>query len=216
MRRMSWAVLALLLAAPAWAAEGGRGWSVLSGSPVGASHVALEAQAGWPDLAIGGLLGLNDKADVGVRFAFDYGQDGSLWFGSGAAPGFRLQAVGRYALLDAGALRIGAWCSPGFGMDFLPGDTTARVLLPLGLTLALAPSEALALHAGVDLAMYVTPGLFGGLTLPILLGGGAEYHLDRAFAVTARVRLGPAIELSRPGAPSHLVLQALAGTAYRF
>jgi hypothetical protein len=203
----------LLLASPAMAAE--RSWSVMSGAAVGPNHLALQFQAGWPDLSLAGFYGVNDKLDAGVRLAFAYGEDGSLGFGPGAVPGFRLQVGARYALVDAGAFRLGASFTPGFGMDYLPGLPTPRILLPLALTVGIAPSEAVAIHAGLDLPIYVTPGTFGGLTFPILVGGGVEYHVDRALAFTGRARVGPAIEITRPGAPAHLVLEVLGGLAYR-
>jgi hypothetical protein len=47
------------------------------------------------------------------------------------------------------------------------------------------------------------------------VGGGVEYHLDKALALTAQGRLGPVIEVSRPGAPAHFALEVLGGLAYR-
>ncbi|HYV44993.1 MAG TPA: hypothetical protein VFA20_09035 [Myxococcaceae bacterium] len=211
--RRTFVALLLLLASPAVAAE--RSWPVMSGGAVGPSHLALQFQAGWPGLSLAGLYGVNDKLDAGLSLAFAYGADGSLGFGPGLVPGFRLQPTVRYALVDTGAIRLGAWFAPGFGMDYLPGVPTPRILLPLGLTVGIVPSEALAFHVGLDLPVSVTPGTFGGLTFPILVGGGVEYHVDRALALTAQMRIGPAIELTRPGAPAHLALEILGGLAYR-
>jgi hypothetical protein len=211
MRRKLWWLL--LLASPAVAAE--RSWSVMSGSAVGPAHLALQFQAGWPDLSLAGNYGINEKLDVGARLAFAYGADGSLGFGPGVVPGFRIQVGARYTLVDTGTIRVGASFTPGFGLDALPGAPTARILLPLGLTVGIAASEAMAFHVGLDLPIYVTPGTFGGLTLPILVGGGVEYHVDQALALTAQARIGPAIELTRPGAPARLALDVLAGLAYR-
>ena len=212
-----WALLLSLAPAPAAAAEDG-GWSVLSGTSVGAGRVALQLQAGWPDLSLGGYYGLNDKLDVGGRFAFSYGQDGSLGFGVGPAPGFRFQASARYQLIGSGILRLGAGFSPGFGVDFVPGATTPRILLPLQLVLGIATSDKLALHVGMDLALYATlptAATTGGVTLPLLLGGGVEYALDRSLAVTGQLRIGPVLEITRAGAPTHLAVQVTAGLAYR-
>lgn len=203
----------LLLAAPAVAAE--HSWSVMSGSAVGPSHLALQFQAGWPDLSLAGSYGLNDKLDAGLRLAFAYGGDGSIGFGPGLAPGFRVQPEVRYALVDTGTIRLGAWFAPGFGMDSILGIATPIVLVPLGLTVGIAPGEALAFHVGVDVALSIKPTAFSGATLPILIGGGVEYHVDKALALTARARMGPAIELSRPGAPAHFALDVLGGMAYR-
>lgn len=203
----------LLLAAPALSAE--RGWSVVSGSSVGQGRLALQFQAGWPDLSLSGVYGANEKMDVGARVAFSYGQDGSLGFGPGAVPGFRLQGVIRYSLVDTGNVRLGVTFSPGLAIDYIPGVVTPRILLPGQLLLGIAPTEALAVHVGVDLPVYVTPGTFGGLTFPVLVGAGAEYHVDRALAVTGVLRVGPALELTRPGAPARFALQALVGLAYR-
>jgi len=211
MRRTLWWVV--LLASPAAAAE--QSWSVMSGSAVGPSHLALQFEAGWPDLSLAGWYGVNEKLDAGVRLGFSYGADGSLGFGPGVVPGFRIQVGGRYALVDSGTFRLGASFTPGFGMDYIPGVATPRILLPLALTVGIALSEPMTVHVGLDLPISVTPGTFGGLTFPILVGGGVEYHVDRALAFTAQGRIGPAIELTRAGAPARLVVHALGGIAYR-
>lgn len=204
-----------LLAAPLAAAQEGGGWSVLSGSAVGRGHLALLLQAGWPEISLGGQYGYSDKLDLGARFAFAYGQDGSFGVGPGAVPGFRVQATGRYELLRSGAVRLGASFAPGFGIDYLPGLPTPRILLPLGLTVGVAPGGPLTFHAGLELPLYATPGAFGGLTFPILLGGGAEYRVSPNLVATAQVRAGPALELTRAGAPARFALQLLLGLAYR-
>jgi len=209
-RTLGWLLLA---ASPAIAAE--HDWSVTSGSAVGPAHLALQFQVGWPELSGAGYYGFNDKLDLGLRLAFAYGGDGSIGFGPGVAPGFRVQPTARYALLESGIVRLGAWFSPGFGMDSILGIATPRILLPLGVTLGIVPSEALAFHVGLDLPVYISPGPFSGLTFPILVGGGVEYHLDKAMALTAQARMGPAIELSRSGAPAHFALRVFGGLAYR-
>jgi hypothetical protein len=121
MRRKLWWLL--LLASPAVAAE--RTWSVMSGASVGQSHLALQFQAGWPELSLGGYYGMGGAFDAGVKLAFTYGADGSLGFGPGVVPGFRIQPAIRYALVDTGTLRVGAWFAPGFGLDYEPGAPTA-------------------------------------------------------------------------------------------
>jgi hypothetical protein len=216
MRKTKWGLLGLLAALAAGPVAGAeKDWSVLSGSSVGQGHLALHFQAGWPELSLGGHLGLSDKLDVGARLAFDYGGDGSVGFGSGPAPGFRLQAVARYQLLDSERVRLGASFAPGFGIDYLPGLAVPRIVLPVRLAVGIALSEPLAVHVALDFPLYVTPGTFGGLTFPIQLGGGAEYRLSPALAATLQLRAGPVLELTRPGAPSHFAMLALAGLAYR-
>ena len=209
----------LAMAAQAMAAEkevagAGGDWSVLSGSAVGYGHMALHLQAGWPDASLAVLRAAGDRLDLGARLAFSYGQDGSLGVGPGVAPGFRLQAAARYELFRAGPMRLGGSFSPGFGVDYPLGLATPRILLPLELAAGIAVGNALVVHLGLELPAYVTPGIFGGLTVPILFGGGAEYRLDRALAVTGRVRIGPALELTR-NAASRFVLHLGFGLAYR-
>ncbi|HEY8208113.1 MAG TPA: hypothetical protein VIG99_11570 [Myxococcaceae bacterium] len=211
--RGTWFGVLLLLAAPARSAE--RSWSVISGSAVGQSRLALQLQAGWPALSLSGFYGASDKLDVGLRVAFSYGQDGSLGFGPSPVPGFRLQGGVRYTLADAGTVRLGVTFVPGLAIDYLPGLVTPRILAPVQIVLAIAPIDTLAVHVGVDVPLYVTPGTFGGLTLPILVGAGAEYHVDRSLAVTGLLRTGPALELTRPGAPARFAIEVLAGVAYR-
>jgi hypothetical protein len=218
MRGTMLGVWALLLAVAAPASAEDKGWSVLSGTSVGPGHVALQLQAGWPDLSLGGHYGLGDKLDVGGRFAFSYGQDGSLGFGVGPAPGFRFQASARYQLISSGALRLGAGFSPGFGLDLLPGVTTPRILFPLQLVFGIVPGGKLMLHVGLDLPLYATlptAATTGGVTFPILVGGGVEYALDRSLAATGQLRIGPVLEITRAGAPTHLAVQVAAGLAYR-
>jgi len=209
-----WVVPALALAAEQGAAPSGGDWPVLSGSAVGRGHFALHLQAGWPDAALAGLWGSSDRLDLGARIALGYGQDGSLGVGPAGAFGFRLQAVARHELLRAGAVRLGGSFSPGFGIDYPAGLVTPRILLPLELTAGLAAGDALAVHLALELPVYITPGTFGGLTVPILLGGGAEYRLDRALSATGRVRAGPALELTR-NAATRFALELAFGLAYR-
>lgn len=217
--RRTWCGLWLVaaLASPAVAAErsAGSNWSVMSGAAVGASHLAFQFQAGWPELSLGGFYGVNDKLDAGVQLGFAYGEDGSIAFGPGVVPGFRIQVAARYNLLDTGTLHLGASFLPGYGIDYLPGLAVSRILLPLSLTLGITPSEAMTFHVGLDLPIYITADTFGGVTLPILVGGGVEYHVDRALSLTAQLRLGPALLVTQAGAPARLALDALVGLAYR-
>jgi hypothetical protein len=166
-------------------------------------------------VSVAGHLGYTDRLDVGARAAFTWGQDGTLFSGPGAVPGFRVQASARYQLLSAGAVTLGADFAPGFGIDYPPGVQTPRILLPLGLTAGVHLGDALLVHAGLDLPVTVTPGAFGGVAFPILLGGGVEYRLGQALEVTGRLLMGPSVALTQAGTPARLALELAVGLAYR-
>ena len=77
------------------------------------------------------------------------------------------------------------------------------------------------LNAGLDLPFFVLFGPGGGPVLPILVGGGGEYFIDRHLSVSFNTRMGPgltpATSISGNGSvSSFFTFQALLGVAYRF
>ena len=205
--------LALLLAAPAQAASrsrsddiessepvirsgGARGGSVLDGRTVGTGSDVFHLEAGWPGLTVSYLHGAADRFDLGLRLSLNYGYEGYPRLSG--TPGVKLQAALRVGLFDAGKLGLALSFSPGILYYAFPGSTTVGFTMPLALGLNLAVSDALNLGAGLDVPLWITFGPLSSVTVPLLFGVGLEYFLDRNFALTFRMRVGPAINsLSR-------------------
>ena len=80
--------------------------------------------------------------------------------------------------------------------------------------------SALMLNVGMDIPFYVVFGSGGGVVVPVLLGGGLEYFLDRNLAVNFNVRMGPSVGsysgFFEDRTRARFTLEALLGIAYKF
>lgn len=196
------------------AAHRGQGWSLLSGQTVGQGRTGLLGQVGWPGFSLSVLHGAATRVDVGGRFSFNYGYEGIV---TSVIPGLKLQGLLRVGLLDRERASLGLHFMPG-PLFYFPGrfDTIVGMALPVGLTLGIAAGSAAVVNLGFDLPMFVTFGPGGGLMLPVLMGGGIEYFVDRDLAVTFNTRMGPAIDATRTRYyTANLAFEALVGVAYR-
>lgn len=216
-------ILCSVLAAPAALAqeEGvsygrGQGWSVLAADTLGDNNTAFSAQLGWPGLTLGVLHGGTPKFDIGGKFTFNYGQEGLVEI---VEPGFKLQAWARLLLARTSKVSLALTFQPGPLFYFHDGDTDVGLALPVALVAGIPVGSALMINVGLDIPFHVYFGTGGGPVLPLLVGGGLEYFLDRSLAVNFNVRMGPSIfpDSGRRGrSEAYFTLESLFGVAYRF
>ncbi len=219
-------VVSLLCSTSAFAAEDeaplaapsqGQGWSVLGARTVGNGSTALSAQFGFPGLSLTLLHGVADKVDLGGRFAVNYGYEGMVELVP--APGTKLEGVLRVALLNRGRVSLGLKFSPGLFLYFPTFGSFVGMTLPTSLVLGINAGSAVVVNVGFDVPMFVTFGPGGGLSVPVLFGGGVEYFFDRDLAVTFNTRLGatanPAPGFAFTRRQSRFTFEALVGVALK-
>ncbi|WNG60374.1 hypothetical protein F0U59_40945 [Archangium gephyra] len=219
----SWVLMGVLLVSGAALAqeEGatysrGQGWSVLSGQTLG-SGTAVTGQVGWPGLSLGLLHGATSRFDIGGKLTFNYGHEGII---TSVVPGLKLQGWLRLMLLQTSRVNVGLTFAPGPFFYFYERYTEVGLTLPIALTVGIPVGSALMLNVGLDIPFYVVFGTGGGVVVPVLLGGGLEYFLDRNLAVSFNVRMGPSVGsysgFFEDRTRARFTLEALLGIAYKF
>ena len=193
----------------------GQGWSVLSGQTLGQGANALVGQAGWPGVSLGLLHGATSRFDIGGRLGFNYGREGIV---TRVVPGLKLQAWVRLMLVQTSKVNLGLSFAPGPFFYFNRGSTDVGLVLPLAFTLGIPVGSALMLNVGLDVPFYVVFGTGGGPVVPLLVGAGGEYFIDRNLALTFNTRFGPSLgtyENFLGRGRSAFTLEALFGVAYK-
>jgi hypothetical protein len=177
---------------------GGEVTSVLSGKSL-AGGTVVHGQVGFPGLSIALLTSVGENLDAGGRISFLYAYEGITRLER--TPGIKLQGVFRLQLLDREKFNFGLRFSPGiFFYSFpYPGWTETGLALPVDLVLGIALAPPLMLNVGVDVPMFVAFGPVGGLAVPVLIGAGVEYALDRQLALTMNLRVGPSVPVTGHG-----------------
>jgi hypothetical protein len=197
-------------------AQRGPYFSAFGGGPLPTGSSLLHAQFGWPGISATFLTGAMPKASFGGRFSFNYGLEGRT---GGVLLGLKLQGLARLGLLDNGRFNLGVEIAPGFAVYF-PGAggpfayTLLGVSLPVAFVLGIPLSDALALHLALELPMLIALTGTSTFYLPIYMGGGLEYALDRNLYFTTTLRGGPMIDV-RINQPA-FGLEGLFGLAFRF
>jgi hypothetical protein len=193
----------------------GQGWSVLSGRTVGQGNTAFVGQVGWPGISASLLHGGTDRFDIGGRFGFNWGVQRMVEF---VEPGISLSVLTKLNLIDTGRFNLGMTFEPGPFFIFGDFGNDVGMDLPIGLQVGIPVGNALMLHGGVDLPLFVTFGDNGGLWVPVLFGGGLEYFIDRSLAVTFKVRMGPTFspyENRGGNTVTYFALESMIGLAVR-
>jgi hypothetical protein len=170
--------------------------SVLSGKPL-RSGTVVHGQFGWPGLSATLLTSMTDRLDLGGRFSFLYGYEGITRMAG--VPGLKLQGVLRVGILERGKLNLGLRFSPGFFTYFFGGATEVGLAMPIDLAVGIALLPKLMVNFGLDLPIFAVFGPFGGVAVPVLVGGGLEYQLSNELALTTNLRVGPSVPLTGSG-----------------
>lgn len=193
-----------------------QGWSTASGLSLGWGGTIFEARLGFPDVSIGVAHGFTRSLDAGARLSFLYSYQDLI---TTLAPAVGGELYVRWEWIRADAFSLGL--HGGLGCyGYLPSDH--RVLLftlPLGLTLGLPISSAVLLQGTLDVPFGFSFGPSGGVTVPLLAGGGVEYFVSRQFELNASAKMGP--ELNPIGywptaVRPQIAFEARVGLAYRF
>lgn len=216
MRPLSRLALVATLALSSTAlAQRGSPFSAFGGDPLPTGSSLLHAQFGWPGISATFLTGVTPKASFGGRFTFNYGREGQV---GGILLGLKFQGLVRLGLIDIGRVNFGIDFAPGFAMYF-PGTgvtsyTELGVALPVSFVLGIPVNDALAFHVALEMPMLITFTGYSTFYMPIYVGGGLEYALDRSLYLTLALQMGPMIDvrLNRPA----YGLEGLFGLAFRF
>jgi hypothetical protein len=211
---------ALLFAAPVARAQVSRGfpaapsdndWSATQGHTVGAGRNVVSGEAGWPGLAVQYLHGLDPRTDVGLRIGFNYGFENT----TAGLVGVDVQVPVRRYLMRSGQFDIEAHVAPGFTFYGNNGQMLFGVGGPVGIVAAYQMDPKLTLSVGGDVPLLLSLTHPFGFLFGPLVGGGAEYKIDKDLAVTGKVRVGPEFAFdSRNGATGDFAFQTLVGVAY--
>ncbi len=171
-------------------------WSVATGETVAPNRDALSFELGWPGISLGYLHGLSDRADLGVKFDFLYGVEGTTEsrVGFGLAVPLRIVAVRKDKVsvqlhVDPGVRTYVTGSTFGNNNN---GDTAFVIRFPVGATLGIQATPELRLAAGADLVMGIratpSPADFG---IGPQFGAAVEYTVDRDLLVGLNTRFGP-------------------------
>jgi hypothetical protein len=195
-------------AAPAATAAGGQ-WTVDSGQTVGDGANVLRGQVGYPGIWLDFIHGLDPTFDIGGRFGFNYGFQGSLAAGSGAV-GLTFQALFRKQFAEIGGFKMAATFNPGFLVYFPSVSTITGITFPIGVQMGFPVADKVVVNASFEIPMYVTFGTYGYFYVPLLFGGGVEYMLQPDLALTFKLAMGPTISSS-----TSFTLETMIGVAYK-
>ena len=199
--------------APVIAASAIPDWSTLSGKTAGSGRTVILSQVGWPGVSATVIHGVASRMDLGGKFTFNYGEEGLV---TQVVPGIRLQGVARLTFFDNGGLNFGMQFEPGAVVYFTSPQTTAGVVLPVGLRLGIPLGDAFLLSFGLDAPVFRIFGVNGGWIFPILFGAGLEYFVGANLAATLSFRAGPSVDTRGFSPVSNFALEALFGVAYRW
>jgi hypothetical protein len=174
--------------------------AVAAGTLIGAGtfdagQSAAYASVGWPDVEVGGVLGLNSLADVSPRLRLSYGQASRPGgFGVAIGSGLRLQVAAlegwRIALLAGPELftYLNAQDHPpaGPGSQSLMGFTIGAPGVVASRTFGDGVTAALGLHA--PLTVHLLPE--ASLAVPMYVSAGFEAMLLDGLTLFAQAELG--------------------------
>ncbi|HEY8207518.1 MAG TPA: hypothetical protein VIG99_08560 [Myxococcaceae bacterium] len=206
------AAITLSAAAPSVAMAQRSHVSAFGGEPLPQGTNLLHAQFGWPGLSATFLTGATPKGSFGGRFTFNYGFEGLI---TGVNLGLKFQGLVRLGLIDNARVNLGLELAPGLALYFPGGGAVTQVgiTVPVAFILGIPVSDALAVHVILEVPSLVTFTGYSTFYIPIYMGGGLEYALDKSLMLTLALRMGPMID-ARIGR-SNLGMEALFGLAFR-
>lgn len=188
--------------------------SVLAGNTLGTGKDVLHFQAGWPGISATLLHGLNERADVGGRFSFNYGYEGLTT----VVPGLKLQGIVRIELVDKPRYNLGLRFEPGLFVYFdnnrFGDDIAAGMTIPAALALGIPVKPDIMFNFGFEIPFFFVFN-YSQFVVPILFGAGLEYQLDNNLSLTFNTRFGPAIIATNGGSDARFAFQTLIGLAFK-
>ena len=216
------ALALLVVALPGAAGAQTHNWSVV-GTEVNTGKPFQDVRVGWPDVDFGYTFNLGPTSDMGIRFGFLYGVEGTTYsqFGMSLWAPLRWQVmknenVRMLVHVDPG-LRLyvgGSKCPPGFGGEcFQTSSTMFGFAAPVGVVLGGQVAPGVEVGGGFDLnlALYVTSPV--NLIIGPMVGPYVEYHFGNPdVAIGLNTRFGAAIPTAAGSSASFAFLvQAFAG-----
>lgn len=196
------------------AADGdGPDFSVVTATTSGEGSNVIEAAVGWPGVYAGFWRGILTNLDVGARLQFNWSPEGQLLAGATIAPGFKGLLLARYNIVKVWKLDVGVEVAPGFVVYIPPG---VRPIWP-GVFFSVAGLASLNVMEKLNVGVRLETGVVGivglGASIPIMIGGGAEYALTEQILLQARLKLGAGIWTNGIGAA--FAFEGLVGAAYK-
>jgi hypothetical protein len=191
----------------------GPDFSVVTATTNGEGSNVIEAAVGWPGVYAGFWRGLLSNIDVGARVQFNWSPEGQLLAGATIAPGFKGLLLGRMNLVKVWKADVGVEVAPGFVVYLPPG---VRPIWP-GVFFSVAGLASMNVMEKLNVGVRLETGVVGivglGATIPIFIGGGAEYALTEQILLQARLKVGAGIWTNGIGAA--FAFEGLLGAAYK-
>jgi hypothetical protein len=196
-----------------WQAEAlaGQGWSTVGGKTVGRGAAVIDAGVGWPGIHTGLAYGIHSKIDLGLRFSFNWGLEGSV---KDVHPGIKFQGLVKAKVYDNGFLSFALKFEPGVLGYFYSGHSMWGFAFPVGAQLGLAIAGPVVVGIHLDVPMFLTFGAGSSFFIPLLMGGGVEYFFNSRLLMNFVVKAGPMFNTR--GGDAVFVMEAKIGVAYRF
>ena len=189
--------------------SGDTNWSATAGRTAGEGNAILQAEAGWPGIGFTWLKGVNDRTDVGLHVAFNYGFEGT----SNSVVGVNLAVPYRRTLGSIGDTTFAFQAQPGVSF-YGNNGVLFGIGGPIGIVAGFKVSPRTTLDLGADVPVLVSFTNPTGFLVGPQFGGGGEYLIDNNLAVTARVRIGPQFSLDSSGTGTQTGFTTLVGLAY--
>lgn len=185
-------------------------WSATAARTVGRANNVLQVEAGWPGIGFTYQHGVDDRTDFGARVSFLYGFEGT----TNTLAGLQLQAPYRRMLTTGQTTNVAFHLDPGVTIYSNNGSTLVGIGGPVGIVAGWQVSPRTTLDAGADFPILLSFTNPAGVLFGPLLGGGAEYAIDRNLHMTLRLRVGPEFALASGQAASQFAFTSLIGLAY--
>jgi hypothetical protein len=199
------------VAALAQQAKGLGDFSIV-GAELNTGKPVQDVQAGWPNVNFGYTLNMGKAMDMGFRFGFLYGVEGTTntQFGLGAWVPLRFQ------LMKGEQFSLLAHVDPGMRVYFAHDNTNTlfAITAPVGVVMGFPVAPNLEVGGGLDFMMALN------LTDPVTFlftpwaGPYVEYHLgDPRISIGVNTRFGVAIPTSSGSSASFAFMaQAFVGS----
>jgi hypothetical protein len=169
----------------------------------------LQAEAGWPGIGFTWLKGMDERSDLGLHVALNYGFEGT----SNTATGFNLAIPYRRTLGTMGDTAFAFEMQPGISI-YSNNGVLFGVGGPIGVVAGFHVSPPLTLDLAAEVPVLISFSNPAGFLFGPQFGGGGEYLIDRNLAITARLRIGPRFALDSAGSAAQTGFVTLIGLAY--